>query len=35
MPTDHVEVFRFKSGDKIAFIGHGAGAGEINISAID
>ena len=35
MPTNHVEVFRFKSGDKIAFIGHGAGSGEINISAID
>jgi len=35
MPTDHVEVFAFKSGDKIAFIGHGAGSGEINISAVD
>jgi hypothetical protein len=35
MPTDHVEIFAFKSGDKIAFIGHGAGSGEINISAVD
>ena len=35
MPTDHVEVFAFKSGDKVAFIGHGAGAGEISITAID
>jgi hypothetical protein len=35
MPTDHVEVFSFKSGDKVAFIGHGAGSGEISITAID
>ena len=35
MPTDHVEIFEFKSGDKIAFIGHGAGSGEINIAAVD
>ena len=35
MPTDHVEVFAFKSGDKIAFIGHGVVSGEINISAVD
>jgi hypothetical protein len=28
MPTDHVEVFSFKSGDKVAFIGHGGGSGE-------
>ena len=35
MPTDHVEIFEFKSGDKVAFIGHGAGSGEINISAVD
>ena len=35
MPTDHVEVFSFKSGDKVAFIGHGAGAGEISITAVE
>ena len=35
MPTDHVEIFSFKSGDKIAFIGHGAGAGEISITAVE
>ena len=35
MPEHHVEVFAFISGQKIAFIAHGGGAGEINISAID
>jgi len=35
MPTDHVEIFEFKSGEKVAFIGHGAGAGEISITAVD
>ena len=35
LPANHVEVFAFKSGDKIAFIHHGGGAGEINISAVD
>ncbi len=35
MPSDHVEVFAFKSGQKIAFIAHGGGAGEINICAVD
>ena len=35
MTTDHVEVFSFKSGDKVAFIGHGAGAGEISITAVE
>lgn len=35
MPTDHVEIFSFKSGDKVAFIGHGAGAGEISITAVE
>tara|TARA_R110002124_G_scaffold50617_2_gene147056 strand:+ start:794 stop:1075 length:282 start_codon:yes stop_codon:yes gene_type:complete len=35
LPADHVEVFAFKSGDKIAFIHHGGGSGEINISAVD
>ena len=35
MPTDHVEIFSFKSGNKIAFIGHGAGAGEISITAVE
>ena len=35
LPPNHVEVFTFKSGDKVAFIHHGGGSGEINISAID
>ena len=35
MPSDHVEVFTFISGQKIAFIAHGGGAGEINICAVD
>ena len=35
MPTDHVEIFSFKSGDKVAFIGHGAGSGEISITAVE
>ena len=35
LPANHVEVFSFKSGDKIAFIHHGGGSGEINISAVD
>jgi hypothetical protein len=35
MPSDHVEVFAFISGQKIAFIAHGGGAGEINICAVD
>ena len=35
LPPDHVEFFTFVSGQKVAFIAHGGGAGEINISAID
>ena len=35
IPTDYVEVFSFISGQKVAFIAHGGGAGEINISAVD
>jgi hypothetical protein len=35
LPADHVEIFAFKSGEKVAFIHHGGGAGEINICAID
>ena len=35
MPTNHVEIFAFKSGEKVAFIGHGAGAGEISITAVE
>jgi hypothetical protein len=35
LPTDHVEVFTFISGQKIAFISHGGGTGEINICAVD
>jgi len=35
MPEHHVEVFAFRSGHKVAFIAHGGGSGEINISAVD
>ena len=35
IPEHTVEVFAFKSGEKIAFIAHAGGAGEINISAVD
>jgi hypothetical protein len=35
MPTNHVEVFSFKSGEKLAFIGHGGGSGEISITAVE
>jgi hypothetical protein len=35
LPADHVEIFAFKSGQKVAFIRHGEGEGEINISAVD
>jgi len=35
LPADHVEIFAFKSGEKVAFIHHGGGSGEINISAVD
>lgn len=35
LPENHVEIFSFKSGEKVAFIHHGGGAGLINISAID
>ena len=35
LPPDHVEIFAFKSGEKVAFIHHGGGTGEINICAID
>ena len=35
IPTDYVEFFTFVSGQKVAFIAHGGGAGEINISAVD
>jgi hypothetical protein len=35
IPADHVEIFAFKSGEKVAFIHHGGGSGEINICAID
>lgn len=35
LPADHVEIFAFKSGDKVAFIHHGGGSGEINITAVD
>jgi len=35
LPSDHVEIFAFKSGEKVAFIHHGGGSGEINICAVD
>jgi hypothetical protein len=35
LPANHVEIFSFVSGQKVAFIHHGGGAGEINISAVD
>ena len=35
IPPNHVEIFAFKSGEKVAFIHHGGGSGEINICAID
>jgi len=35
VPPDHVEFFTFVSGQKVAFIAHGGGAGEINICAVD
>ena len=35
LPPNHVEIFSFKSGEKVAFISHGGGTGEINISAVD
>jgi hypothetical protein len=35
IPPDYVEYFSFQSGNKVAFIAHGGGAGEINICAID
>ena len=35
LPSNYVEIFAFKSGEKVAFIHHGGGSGEINISAVD
>ena len=35
LPPDHVEFFTFISGQKVAFIAHGGGTGEINICAVD
>ena len=35
LPPNHVEVFAFVSGQKVAFINHGGGSGEINICAVD
>jgi hypothetical protein len=35
VPPDYVEFFTFVSGQKVAFIAHGGGAGEINICAVD
>ena len=35
LPPDTVEVFSFISGDKVAFLHHGGGSGEINICAVD
>ena len=35
MPENHVEIFSFVSGNKVAFIRVGGGSSEINISAVD
>ena len=35
LPPNYVEVFAFVSGQKVAFIHHGGGSGEINISSLD
>jgi hypothetical protein len=35
IPANHVEIFEFGSGQKVAFIRHGGGSGSINISAVD
>jgi hypothetical protein len=35
MPPDHVEIFSFKSGDKIAFIRSASSSGDISICAVD
>ncbi len=35
VPEHHVEIFSFASGQKVAFIAHCGGAGEINICAVD
>ncbi len=35
IPENHVEFFHFVSGQKVAFIHHGGGSGEINIAVVD
>lgn len=35
LPANHVEIFAFGSGQKVAFIKQGGGSGEINITAVD
>jgi hypothetical protein len=35
LPANHVEIFSFGSGQKVAVIKQGGGSGEINICAID
>lgn len=35
LPANHVEIFVFGSGQKVAFIKQGGGSGEINITAVD
>jgi hypothetical protein len=35
IPPDHVEIFSFKSGDKIAFIRASSSTGDISICAVD
>ena len=35
MPPDHVEIFSFKSGQKIAFIRASSSTGDISICAVD
>jgi hypothetical protein len=35
IPEHHVEIFSFVSGQKVAFIHHGGGSGQINIAVVD
>ena len=35
LPQHHVEVFSVISGQKVAYIHHGSGSGEINIAVVD
>lgn len=35
LPPDHVEIFSFKSGEKIAFIRSSSSTGDLSITAVD